>query len=434
MNRRCRYAEDSLVAFNLGSDRFLQHSPPAHTNRVTESDILTDPNQLTRRNLNDAERYVRTFERWRTTMGPSPGVDDIPLSEFTKGEIAKALRLTAKAINDNAFNPRDHREVLIPKSAGRFRTLNIPIVAERIVARTLNLALLDILDAQMPDAFHGYRRGRSIHTLLAALARAYIPGQPFFVGTADVRDAFPSVTRLAVEQALNRFVPDQELRDLLLLLTFSHSELGLPQGLATSTTLYNLVATHNLSWQSPGQDGSPHQLLYVDNHVYAGGSAESIEQAFGNHRRELERLGMDFTPPLALTNLSEGKAELFGFEFRISRGQATYTPTNANWAKLEQAIRLAYLDSEPAAEAESQIKAWMSYNANTIGTVGVERLLRMISSYCQRNHIHLNLEPIRVAAIQASDRWSQLIAGPIPTVVTGDDLLEDSPRDTQETW
>ncbi len=434
MNRRYRYEEDSLIAFNLGSDRFLQHSPPDRTNRVTESDVLTDPDQLTRRNLNDAERYVRTFELWRSKMGPSPGVDGIKLSEFTKGEMGKALRLIAKAINDNEFHPRDHREVLIPKSPGRFRTLNIPIVAERIVARTLNLALLDILDAQMPDAFHGYRRGRSIHTLLADLSRAYILGQPFFVGTADVRDAFPSVTRVAVEQALSRFVPDQELRGLLLLLTFAHSELGLPQGLATSTTLYNLLASHHLSWQTPGQEGRPHQLLYVDNHVYAGGLAESIAEAFGDHQRELERLGMGFTPPLVLTDLSEGKAKLFGFEFRISGGRATYTPTSANWSKLEQAIRLAYLDSEPEAKAESQIKAWMSYNANTIETVGVERLLGRISSHCQRNHIHLNLEPIRVAATRASDRWNQLIAGLVPTVVTGDDLLVDRPRDTQETW
>lgn len=434
MNRRYRYAEDSLVAFNLGSDRFLQHSPPDRTNRVTESDILIAPDQLTRRNLNDAERYVRTYERWRTTMGQSPGVDDIPLSEYTKGEMAKALRLTAKAINDNAFHPRDHREVLIPKSAGRFRTLNIPIVAERIVARTLNLALLDILDAQMPDAFHGYRRGRSIHTLLADLSRAYVPGQPFFVGTADVRDAFPSVTRVAVEQALNRSVPDQELRDLLLLLTFAHSDLGLPQGLATSTTLYSLVATHHLSWQTPSQEGRPHQLLYVDNHVYAGGSAESIAEAFGNHQRELARIGMEFTPPLDPVDLSEGKAELFGFEFRISRGRATYTPTNANWEKLKQAIRFAYLDSDPEAKAESQIRAWIACNANTIETVGAERLLEEISTYCQQNQIHSNLEPIRVAATQASDRWGQLIAGLGPTVVTGDDLLVDSPRDTQETW
>ncbi len=434
MNRRYSYAEDSVVAFNLGSDRFLQHSPPDRTNRVTESDILTDPDQLTRSNLNDPERYVRTFEHWRTTMGPSPGVDGIKLSEYTKGEMGKALRLTAKAINDNAFHPRDHRKVLIPKSAGRFRTLNIPIVAERIVARTLNLALLDILDAQMPDAFHGYRRGRSIHTLLADLARAYLPGQPFYVGTADVRDAFPSVTRVAVEQALNGFVPDQELRDLLLLLTFAHSKLGLPQGLATSTTLYNLVASHNLSWQTPEQEGRPHQLLYVDNHVYAGGLAESIEQAFGNHQRELARIGMEFTPPLDHVDLSKGKAELFGFEFSISRGRATYTPTSANWEKLEQPIRLAYLDSDPEAKAESQIKAWIACNANTIETVGVERLLGRISSNCRQNQIHLNLDHIRVAATQASDRWSQLIAGRVPKVVTGDDLLVDSSRDTQTIW
>ncbi len=434
MNRGYRYAEDSLVAFNLGSDRFLTHSPPDRTIRVTESDILTDPDQLTRSNLNDAERYVRTFELWRTTMGPSPGVDGIKLSEYTKGEMGKALRLTAKAINDNTFHPRDHREVKIPKPAGRFRTLSIPIVAERIVARTLNLALLDILDAQMPDAFHGYRRGRSIHTLLADLARAYIPDQPFFVGTADVRNAFPSVTRLAVEQALNRFVPDRGLRDLLLLLTFAQSDLGLPQGLATSTTLYNLLASHHLSWPTPKQEGRPHQLLYVDNHVYAGGSAESIEQAFGDHQRELARLGMEFTPPLDPVDLSEGKAELFGFELRTSKGQAAYTPTSENWSKLERAIRFAYLDSDPSAQAESHIKAWIAYNAITIETVGVERLLRRISSYCRQNQIHLNLDHIRVAATRASDRWNQLIAGRIPTVVTGDDLLVDRPRDTQETW
>ena len=143
---------------------------------------------------------------------------------------------------------------------------------------------------------------------------------------------------------------------------------------------------------------------------------------------------MEFTPPLVLTNLSEGKAELFGFELRISRGRATYTPTSGNWSKLEQAIRFAYLGSDPAAKAESQIKAWIACNANTIETVGVERLLRRISSYCLRNQIHLNLEPIRVAAIQASDRWSQLKAGLVPTVITGDDLLADRPRDSQEIW
>lgn len=99
----------------------------------------------------------------------------------------------------------------------------MPVLAERVIARTFNNAMLDVLDAAgssvFPDGFHAYRRNRNITTLFAQIAASYARNGSLFIGTADIENAFPSTKKDDVASALERYVPDSDFRNALLRLS-----------------------------------------------------------------------------------------------------------------------------------------------------------------------------------------------------------------------
>jgi len=413
-----------------GSSRALDyHDKKRRASGPILDDTLHDKLDLTCVKLNDPERYIRTYKRARAKMGKAAGTDRVRGDDYSDSEIAQALRRISKSVSKGTFVASEHREVLLPKPDGRFRTLSIPILAERVIAKSLNNALLDVLDSQMPDAFHGYRRNRGILTLLATIAASDRTGKNLFVATADIQDAFPSTSKASVAAALQEFVPDEALRDLLLRLSFpGTSEKGLPQGLATSTTLFILTLSHRLTWGPSGPaDDTLIRLAYSDNLVYVSSTAEAIRTANLKHQDELSDIGMNLKAPDSLNPIlvsSEASIDILGTTLTRRNGALAYRPMVGGWQKLERDIRNTYCLADPITGAANMLFGWIERNRHIVASFGVTSITSRLVQLCTTAGIEgVSQDSVENAAVRAEREWKLLVEGhniPLPPEPTTD--------------
>ncbi len=400
-----------------GSNREMDYHDRRKRNQpVRLDDRIDDIADLTLAKLNDHDRYLRSFKRSKSDMGLSAGTDRIRGDEYSIPELAEALRRLSRTIGDGSFVPNDHRQVQLPKPNGKFRTLSIPVFAERVVARSFNNALLDVLDKRFPDSFHAYRRDRGILTLIASIARAYDPAKPLFVATADIENAFPTTPRNAVEDSLSKYVPDEALRNTLLRFSYPReSQLGLPQGLATSPTLFILMLSHVLTRGYPesGYDATA-LLTYSDNLVYVSGAKESIMEAHRLHTQELEAIGMRFKADLPLTpvNIAQGSIDVLGTTISTRNGRISFRPGPDGWNKLFLQIRDTYLHPYISAGAGEAMSGWISRNRHIVNSFGAPAIVDRLRTYCtQANILDVPWDAITNASVRAAEQWRLMVDG-----------------------
>lgn len=403
-----------------GSIRFLDYHDRQRSERSNRNGPVTE---LTLASLNDTDRYLDSYKKAKNDMGLGAGTDGVRGDECTISEMAGMLRELQKRIADGSFVPQDHRQVETPKGNGKFRKLSIPVVAERVIARTFNNALLDVLDAAgssvFPEGFHAYRRNRNITTLFAQIAASYARNGALFIGTADIENAFPSTKKDDVAGALERYVPDSDFRNALLRLSYvGNSQIGLPQGLATSTTLFMMVLSHRLTWSIPGYGDDKLELLaYSDNLIYAGSPQESIETAHGQHKLELEAIGMlpKASEPLRPVNVAHGQISLLGTTAFPRYGVIAFRPTEGGWDELAARIRKSYAKPLPSVEAHSVITNWISQNQHIVDSYGAEWIIQRLKGFCEAAHIdEVDWTSIETTVETKSQEWRTMVAGATP--------------------
>ena len=71
----------------------------------------------------DHENLLVVYDKLRAEGGAAPGIDNLTYSDFSRAEIAAALRVVSQAIVEHRYRPYPTRPVLTPKPNGRFREL-----------------------------------------------------------------------------------------------------------------------------------------------------------------------------------------------------------------------------------------------------------------------------------------------------------------------
>lgn len=145
--------------------------------------------------------------------------------------LAKLVDLDEERLSAPIKEPwRHYRSIAIPKATGAPRRIDVPSLALKTVQRAI---LRQILDPVPRHPASHCVRGRSVITN----ARAHVGNR--YVSKFDLRNAFPSVTYLAVRGALRRAgLPDVIVAPVTHLCTYKGR---LPQGPPTSPAILDLV-------------------------------------------------------------------------------------------------------------------------------------------------------------------------------------------------
>ena len=253
------------------------------------------------------------------------GVDGQSIAEFEE-HLEENLQRLHDELRHDTYRPEAVLRRSIPKAGqpGKYRSLGIPTIYDRVCQQALLNRLEPIFDPVFDDANFGYRRGRLTKDALRKIWREIQQGREWIVD-ADLRDFFGSVDHEKREVLVNQRVSDG--RVLRLIRSFLKAgciaqgarlptEQGTPQGGGVSPLFSGILLT---PFDREMRRKGYHLTRYADDWVVTcrtrAEAAASLEAA----TKVLGALGV---------NLHPGKTRIvhvrYGFEFlgyKIKRGE-----------------------------------------------------------------------------------------------------------------
>lgn len=184
-------------------------------------------------------KLSRAWDRVHANRGAAGG-DGVSVAHFAHSADIRIRRL-AHELRTGRYAPGPARRVLIPKSDGGLRPLDIPCVVDRVAQGAAAIVLDALLDREMAPSSFAYRRGRSVAHAVARVATLRRDGFRYVVD-GDIVRYFERIPHERLILKLESLVDDPVLVDLvwLWLETYAPAGLGVPQGSPISPLLANL--------------------------------------------------------------------------------------------------------------------------------------------------------------------------------------------------
>ena len=291
------------------------------------------------RSLGIAWKKVQKRESDDGNLAPS-------ILKFQEDAEEKILRLS-EALLDGSYKPYQFTEVDI-ETNGKERTLHIPAVQDRIVARAILATTTSRIDPLLGASAFGYRPGLGVADAVQAVVDAREAGLKWVLRT-DVDDCFPS---LSPDIAFDRFtqaVHDTDIADVveqLLGRTVGNGKMrgktlpGLPLGCPLSPVLMNLVL---VDLDDALNAAGFTVVRYADDIVVVGESKEELEDAARFCQRILRSFNMQ---------LGDDKTDIMtfddGFAFLGEDFGPKYPPAMPLQRVQEPENRVLYLGAQTA--------------------------------------------------------------------------------------
>jgi len=182
----------------------------------------------------------RLREAWQQVKrnAGAAGIDRMTVRDFEKraDQLIELIHEKLKSV-DYRFKPA--RRALIPKEgSSQKRPLGIPVVMERIVGQSMNLALMEIFDPHFAAFNYGFRRGKSQHQAIRHVQEGVKEGHEW-CATIDLRNFFDEIPHNLILKLIRRKIRDERFVTLIARALkagvivdgrFEKTEKGCPQG------------------------------------------------------------------------------------------------------------------------------------------------------------------------------------------------------------
>jgi hypothetical protein len=321
----------------------------------------------------DPENPLLAYNRLRAEGGEAPGIDGLSYSDFSRAEIAAALRTVSRAISVLSYRPYPVRPVLIPKSNGRFRELRLAIIVDRAVAKAIQEALTPLLDPVLMPGVYGFRPGCSARDMLLAIEKTAIEQDRWVFAVDDVRDAFPSVRIANAVADYRRHIGSNEALWLIeAVLRGSKGQthtVGIDQGTAVGPGTLNLRLHYALDLPQIANSavaagpGNPPWNRWADNLTYLCRSVTEGNQALQRARALLQPAGLSLKgedgPAVSLKRRG-ARVEILGFQVSYRDGRLRYGLGKKARKNLEQHLAEAHEAADPGRAATEAVRGWLA--------------------------------------------------------------------------
>lgn len=291
------------------------------------------------RSLGIAWKKVQKRESDDGNLAPS-------ILKFQEDAEEKILRLS-EALLDGSYKPYQFTEVDI-ETNGKERTLHIPAVQDRIVARAILATTTSRVDPLLGASAFGYRPGLGVADAVQAVVDAREAGLKWVLRT-DVDDCFPSLSPDIAFERFTQAVHDTDITDVveqLLGRTVGNGKMrgktlpGLPLGCPLSPVLMNLVL---VDLDDALNAAGFTVVRYADDIVVVGESKEELEDAARFCQRILRSFNMQ---------LGDDKTDIMtfddGFAFLGEDFGPKYPPAMPLQRVQEPENRVLYLGAQTA--------------------------------------------------------------------------------------
>ncbi len=306
---------------------------------------------------------LAVYEDMCSRKGQAAGPDGIRVGDIGRGDMATLLRVARIAILHSVWRPGPTRAQRIPKGDGRYRTLHIHNVLDRVIFSGLQQYMAPYWERILLDSCHGFRRRRSHLSLLVELEHALLNGGSHIIVNEDIKTAFDSVRIRDVMAAHREHIGDTGLLNFIEIAlrgTNPRRNKGIDQGHPYAPTSLNVLLHQRLDVPLAMQL-VPLQWRYADNLVYLVDCMTEGRRILGQvtdllagARLQLKE-GSD-----GIRDIRIDPVEVLGFNIQLLQSGIRYAPGSKAWQKLETALQDCHGSDDPPYTARSVIRGWIT--------------------------------------------------------------------------
>lgn len=193
-------------------------------------------------------RLCEAWQQVRKNAGAA-GVDKMSVEEFEKRE-RELLPFIQEKLKAGQYKFKPARRSYIPKpGSSKMRGLGIPVVMDRIVSQSINLAFMDIFSIEFTSSNFGFQRGKSQHQAIGRMRDIIVDGYEW-CASIDLQSFFDEIPHGLILKLIRRRIRDERLVTLIARALksgvmengeFKKTTKGVPQGSPLSPMLSNIV-------------------------------------------------------------------------------------------------------------------------------------------------------------------------------------------------
>ena len=331
------------------------------------------------------ETLVMAYEMARKNDG-APGIDGVTFEDIEALGVATFLGQIQDELTERTYVPLPARKQEIPKGDGKFRTLSIPAIRDRVVQGALKLILEPVFEADFQEGSFGYRPKRTAHEAVNRVANA-IAQYKTRVIDFDLRAYFDTVRHELLLKKVAQRINDDDVMHLLKVMLKASGKQGVPQGGVISPLLSNLYlnevdkmlerakeVTRNSKYTYVEYARFADDLvILIDAHPRNAWLVKAVEKRL---REEFAKLQVEVNEEKSsMVDLSRGESFGFlGFDFRRIRSKKGvwrphYAPKLKKRTGLLEKLREVFRrhQSQPVdrvvALINPMIRGWVNYFA-----------------------------------------------------------------------
>ena len=331
---------------------------------------------------------IETLEeayRIAKSNGGAPGIDGQKFEDIETAGRATFLAAVREDLVTGRYEPKPNRRVEIPKGNGKFRTLQIPCIRDRVVQGALKLILEAVFEADFCTNSHGFRPKRSPHGALAEVRRSVLRRMSTVIDV-DLSRYFDTIRHSVLLDKIAQRIQDPRVLHLVKQIIKVGGKIGVPQGGPFSPLAANIYL-NEVDWffdairrktaEGPYEAVNYHRfaddiVVAVSGHHTKRGWAERALQRL---QEQFALIGVELNrEKTKVVNTLNGEAFGFlGFDLRRVRkrkGEGHFilmTPKKKARKAIKAKVRdiIAHGGATPASEVVKQINAalagWVNY-------------------------------------------------------------------------
>src|SRR5215472_16673041 len=317
--------------------------------------------------------------------GGASGIDDQSFEDIESQGRTAFLAAIRKDLLTDRYKPKPNRRVEISKGGGKFRTLQIPCIRDRVVQGAVKLILEAIFEADFCPNSYGFRPRRSPHRALAEVRRSVMRRMSTVIDV-DLSRYFDTIRHSVLLDKIAKRVRDPQVLHLVKQIIKVGGKVGVPQGGPFSPLAANIYlnevdwafdAIRRKTTQGPYEAVNYHRfaddiVITVSGHSTKRGWAERALQRL---QEQLVSLGVELNKEKTkVVDLLTGETFGFlGFDLRRARKRSgdgyfiLMTPKKKACLAIKARVRdiIRRGGATPAKKLVTQINAvlagWVNY-------------------------------------------------------------------------
>ena len=184
------------------------------------------------------ETLREAYEMAKRNNGAA-GIDGVTFGNIEAQGVDRFLEQLRDELTQGSYRPMRNRKHLIPKGDGKFRTLGIPSIRDRVVQGAVKLILEPIFEADFQEGSYGYRPKRTAHKAVNRVSEAIVKRKTCVIDV-DLKSYFDNVRHDLLLRKIAQRVSDAKILKLVKEMLKAAGKRGVPQGGVISPLLSNL--------------------------------------------------------------------------------------------------------------------------------------------------------------------------------------------------